>query len=142
MASDSHSRPQIRARIGLRLKTSPNKPYFGNRTNLIDLVKADSCPDLTSNGHLTPPKKRGRRNASMAHLQALYGAQFGRIFENRTLYLPIFVSSGIGEFYGCFFKRIPTNPVCGFTPVRLRRESPGRLPGTGYCCAGPTSRSR
>jgi len=130
------------ARIGLRFKITSNKAYFGNRANLIGLIKADSCPDLTSNRHLTHPEKRGRKNASMGLLWVLCGAQFWLILANRALYLPFFVSRGIGRFYGRIFERIPTNPVCGFTPVRLRRESPGRLPGTGYCCVGPTSRSR
>jgi hypothetical protein len=90
----------IGAQLGPRFNPSPNKPYFGNLTILMSLIKAFSCPDLTSNRHLFIPGKRGRKKAITGRLWALYGAQFGRIFSNKSIYCPYFHANQNGRFYG------------------------------------------
>jgi hypothetical protein len=66
----------------------------------MDRIKALSCPDLTSNGHLFLSGKRGRKKATIARLWALYGAQFGLIFPNKSIYCPYFHANQNGRFYG------------------------------------------
>ena len=66
----------------------------------MSLIKAISCPDLTPNRHSTIPGKRGRKKAAIARLWALYGAQFGRILPNKSIYGPYFHANRNGRFYG------------------------------------------
>ena len=110
------------ARIGLLLKTSPNKPYFGNRTNLMNLIKAISCPDLTSNGFSIDPGKRCQKKAIRGRLWALYRAQFWRILANRTIKIRIFHANRKGAFYGRIFGAFPGGNQRGFWHPSL---SPG-----------------
>jgi hypothetical protein len=68
----------IGARIGLRLNQIPNLPFFDNRTILMSLIKALSCPDLTSNWHLFIPGKRGRYCPIMGIIWGSIWAYFGK----------------------------------------------------------------
>jgi hypothetical protein len=48
----------------------------------MSLIKALSCPDLTSNGFSVDPENKGSRKAAIARQRALYEAQIGRILAN------------------------------------------------------------
>jgi len=50
LSPDWHFPDPIGAQFGPRFKTSPNKPYFGNRTILKDRIGALSCPIPGQNG--------------------------------------------------------------------------------------------
>ncbi|MDD1702109.1 MAG: hypothetical protein LUQ31_03915, partial [Methanoregula sp.] len=47
-------------------------------------------PDLMQNHHVSDPGKRGRQNASMGRLRALYGAQNGHIYAIEAISKELF----------------------------------------------------
>jgi len=143
MGSDCPFPYRKEARIGLRFKTSPNQPYFGNRAKYDVLIEADSGPFPDQNGHLTIPGKKGRKKRVYGLLMGIIWGSIWAYFCEWGAIFAFFVSCGIGRFYGRIFGVFPgrrhlRSPMTPSSVSPLTRHNPADptpgvrvIPGSG-----------
>ena len=90
------------------------------------------------NGQFDGPGKRGRKKAIIGRLWALYGAQIGRIFANKSIYWLHFHSNRIGQFYGLFLGPAREVRVSGLhtTDANLSLRVYARFSGSAGSASG------